>query len=99
MAAILHHSPLCIAEITFLTAIPATPSTPHFTLSGFIWNSSGLQRVAFPKHSQCYIFYILISVLCYLCAPMKLACKSQYIGDVVVVRCEGRIVAGEEVQS
>jgi len=29
---------------------------------------------------------------------MKLACKSQYIGDVVVVRCEGRIVAGEEVQ-
>lgn len=30
---------------------------------------------------------------------MKLVCKSQYIGDVVVVRCEGRIVAGEEVQS
>jgi anti-anti-sigma factor len=30
---------------------------------------------------------------------MKLVCKSQFIGDVVVVRCEGRIVAGEEAQS
>lgn len=30
---------------------------------------------------------------------MKLSCKSQFIGDVVVIRCEGRIVAGEEAQS
>ena len=30
---------------------------------------------------------------------MKLVCKSQKIGDVVVVRCEGRIVVGEEAQS
>jgi stage II sporulation protein AA (anti-sigma F factor antagonist) len=30
---------------------------------------------------------------------MKLICKSHQIGDVVVVRCVGRIVAGEESQS
>ena len=29
---------------------------------------------------------------------MKLVCKSQKIGDVIVVRCEGRIVVGEESQ-
>lgn len=30
---------------------------------------------------------------------MKLVCKAVKIGDVVVVRCTGRIVVGEEVQS
>jgi anti-sigma B factor antagonist len=30
---------------------------------------------------------------------MKLTCRSQKIGEVVVIRCEGRIVAGEEVHS
>ena len=30
---------------------------------------------------------------------MKLVCRSQMIGDVAVIRCEGRIVAGEEAQS
>ena len=34
--------------------------------------------------------------MCYLCALMKLICKSHQIGDVVVIRCVGRIVAGEE---
>jgi anti-sigma B factor antagonist len=30
---------------------------------------------------------------------MKLLCQSQKIGDVVVIRCEGRIVVGEEVRA
>ena len=30
---------------------------------------------------------------------MKLICQSQKTGDVVVIRCSGRIVAGEEVRS
>ena len=30
---------------------------------------------------------------------MKLICHSQKAGDVVVIRCSGRIVAGEEVRS
>src|SRR5690242_2200772 len=36
MAAISLHSPFCIAGITFLTAIPATPSTPHLTFCSLI---------------------------------------------------------------
>jgi anti-anti-sigma factor len=30
---------------------------------------------------------------------MKLVCQSQKIGDVVVIRCDGRIVAGDEVRT
>jgi anti-anti-sigma factor len=30
---------------------------------------------------------------------MKLVCQSQKVGDVVVIRCDGRIVAGEEVRT
>lgn len=34
-----------------------------------------------------------------LATPMKLVCKSHFVGDVVVIRGVGRIVAGEEIQT
>ena len=51
-----------------------------------------------PRSSHASFFRVSYPVLCYLSAPMKLICKSHQIGDVVVVRCVGRIVAGEESQ-
>src|SRR5437773_6602502 len=38
MPAISLHSPFCIAGITFFTAIPATPNTPHLTFCPFTWS-------------------------------------------------------------
>src|SRR5712692_10618962 len=42
---------------------------------------------------------IVYFILWYLCVRMKLICQSQKTGDVVVIRCSGRIVAGKEVRS
>src|SRR5260370_14118874 len=44
MAAISLQAPFCIPWFTFLTAIPATPSTPHFTLPGFTAPPCGLSK-------------------------------------------------------
>src|SRR5260370_35056754 len=46
-AAISLQAPFCIPGITFLTAIPATPSTPHFTLPGFTAPPCGLFKAHF----------------------------------------------------
>src|SRR5215831_16803372 len=46
MAAISLHSPSCIAGITFFTAIPATPSTPHLTFCMLMLSPCGLELLA-----------------------------------------------------
>src|ERR1700756_4595707 len=56
MATISLRLPFCIPGITFLTAMAATPSTPHFTLARFIQLPRYFQRSLLPRYfSTAYV--------------------------------------------
>src|SRR5260370_34681464 len=92
------HFPFCIAGITFLTAIDAAPSTPHFTLPLSLFTEFS-PRPSLFYHNTGILVRTGYAILCYLNASMNLVCQSQRIGDVVLIRCDGRHVIGEESQS